>query len=151
MVPGMGNEFGLAKVDCRSLPPSVACIPSGINRTLASERAVSILSTARRATTSNFRPEGMIPERSRRGRHVDAVPPPGGGRLPAPDGVVIGTPTIVGYTAPTYRPDALIVYVGHNEFQARFSWQREPGGYYEDDMPALYSPASLAKASQIST
>jgi branched-chain amino acid transport system permease protein len=43
-----------------------------------------------------FRPEGMIPERSRRGRHVDVVLPPGGGRLPAPDGVVIGTPTIVG-------------------------------------------------------
>jgi hypothetical protein len=43
----------------------------------------------------------------------------------------------------TYRPDALIVYVGHNEFQARFSWQREPGGYYDDDMPALYSPATL--------
>jgi hypothetical protein len=43
----------------------------------------------------------------------------------------------------TYRPDALIVYVGHNEFQARFSWQREPGGYYDDDMPSLYSPPAL--------
>ncbi len=43
----------------------------------------------------------------------------------------------------TYRPDALIVYVGHNEFQARFPWQREPGGYYDDEMPSLYSPATL--------
>ena len=41
----------------------------------------------------------------------------------------------------TYRPDALILYVGHNEFAARFPWMREPGGYYDDDMPSLYSPA----------
>lgn len=42
-----------------------------------------------------------------------------------------------------YRPDALIVFAGHNEFATRFPWMREPGGYYEDDMPALYSPAAL--------
>jgi hypothetical protein len=43
----------------------------------------------------------------------------------------------------TERPDVLIVYVGHNEFATRFPWMREPGGYYDDDMPALYSPAAL--------
>jgi branched-chain amino acid transport system permease protein len=43
-----------------------------------------------------FRPEGMIPERSRRGRHVDAMPARGGGPLPVLDGVIAGTPTIVG-------------------------------------------------------
>ncbi len=42
-----------------------------------------------------------------------------------------------------YRPDALLLYVGHNEFQARFAWQREPGNYYLDERPKLYSPESL--------
>ncbi|MHB1556672.1 MAG: tetratricopeptide repeat protein [Isosphaeraceae bacterium] len=43
----------------------------------------------------------------------------------------------------TYRPDALMVYVGHNEFQGRYTWQREPGGYYDDDMPSLFTPTTL--------
>jgi hypothetical protein len=50
----------------------------------------------------------------------------------------------------TYRPDALILYVGHNEFESRFPWMREPGGYYHDDMPALYSPAALLAALRLS-
>jgi hypothetical protein len=43
----------------------------------------------------------------------------------------------------SYRPDAVLLYVGHNEFQARFAWQREPGNYYLDERPKLYSPESL--------
>ena len=43
----------------------------------------------------------------------------------------------------TYRPDAMLLYVGHNEFASRFPWEREPGGYYDDDMPFLLSPRSL--------
>jgi hypothetical protein len=31
------------------------------------------------------------------------------------------------------RPDVLIVYVGHNEFQARFSWMREVDTYLDAD------------------
>jgi hypothetical protein len=42
----------------------------------------------------------------------------------------------------TYRPDALIVYVGHNEFQARYPWMRDVG-HYLDELPSLYSPESL--------
>jgi hypothetical protein len=42
-----------------------------------------------------------------------------------------------------YHPDALLLYVGHNEFQARFAWQREPGNYYLDERPKLYSPETL--------
>jgi hypothetical protein len=49
-----------------------------------------------------------------------------------------------------YRPDALILYVGHNEFASRFPWMREPGGYYDDDMPSLYSPATLLAALRFS-
>ncbi len=41
------------------------------------------------------------------------------------------------------RPDALIVCVGHNEFASRFPWMREPGNYYDDEMPTLLSPGSL--------
>jgi hypothetical protein len=37
----------------------------------------------------------------------------------------------------------LLLYVGHNEFQARFDWQRETGNYYLDERPKLYSPQSL--------
>lgn len=55
-----------------------------------------------------------------------------------------------GLAALGYRPDALIVYVGHNEFATRFPWMREPGGYYEDDMPALYSPAALTSLLRLS-
>jgi hypothetical protein len=44
----------------------------------------------------------------------------------------------------SYRPDALIVYVGHNEFQSRFAWMREPDSYYRDAVPPPYAPGSLA-------
>ncbi len=50
----------------------------------------------------------------------------------------------------TYRPDAIMVYVGHNEFQGRYAWQREPGGYYHDDMPMLFTPATLRTALRFS-
>ena len=33
----------------------------------------------------------------------------------------------------TYRPDALIVYVGHNEFQARYTWMRDVDYYVDGD------------------
>jgi hypothetical protein len=49
-----------------------------------------------------------------------------------------------------FRPDALVLYVGHNEFASRFPWMREPGGYYHDDLPALYSPAVLLAALRFS-
>jgi tetratricopeptide (TPR) repeat protein len=49
-----------------------------------------------------------------------------------------------------YRPDAMIVFLGHNEFATRFPWMREPGGYYEDDMPVLYSPAALRSMLRLS-
>ena len=37
----------------------------------------------------------------------------------------------------TYRPDALMVYVGHNEFQSRFAWKREVEHYLDDDKVTL--------------
>lgn len=40
----------------------------------------------------------------------------------------------------TYRPEILIVYVGHNEFQSRFPWMRDPEFYYFDELPAPYAP-----------
>ncbi len=40
----------------------------------------------------------------------------------------------------TYRPDAMIVYVGHNEFQARYPWTREVEYYLDEDH--LDSPQS---------
>ena len=36
----------------------------------------------------------------------------------------------------TYRPDALMVYVGHNEFEGRYAWMREVD-HYLDDGPVL--------------
>ena len=33
----------------------------------------------------------------------------------------------------TYRPDALIVYVGHNEFQGRYAWMRDIDYYLDGD------------------
>ena len=33
----------------------------------------------------------------------------------------------------TYRPDALMVYVGHNEFQGRYAWMRDVAHYLDDD------------------
>jgi tetratricopeptide (TPR) repeat protein len=32
-----------------------------------------------------------------------------------------------------YRPDALMVYVGHNEFQTRYAWMREIHHYLDED------------------
>ncbi len=43
----------------------------------------------------------------------------------------------------TYRPDVLIVYVGHNEFQSRYPWMRDPDSYYLDEIRSLYAPKSL--------
>jgi tetratricopeptide (TPR) repeat protein len=34
----------------------------------------------------------------------------------------------------TYRPDALMVYVGHNEFQSHYAWMREVDYYLDDDL-----------------
>jgi tetratricopeptide (TPR) repeat protein len=39
-------------------------------------------------------------------------------------------------TGLSYRPDALMVYVGHNEFQSRYAWMREVD-HYLDDHPEL--------------
>ena len=33
----------------------------------------------------------------------------------------------------TYRPDVLMVYVGHNEFQGRYAWMREVDYYLDED------------------
>lgn len=50
----------------------------------------------------------------------------------------------------TERPDALIVYVGHNEYASRYPWMRETEAYYDDDTPSLYSPAALLAVLRIS-
>jgi hypothetical protein len=42
----------------------------------------------------------------------------------------------------TYRPDALLVYVGHNEFSARYPWMRQ-FDYYRDDQPQSAVTAGL--------
>ncbi len=42
----------------------------------------------------------------------------------------------------TYRPDALLVYVGHNEFSARYPWMRQ-FDYYLDDRPQTAVAAGL--------
>jgi hypothetical protein len=34
-----------------------------------------------------------------------------------------------------FRPDAIIVYVGHNEFQARYAWMRDVNYYLDVDLP----------------
>ena len=48
----------------------------------------------------------------------------------------------------TYRPDALIVYLGHNEFQGRFKWDRDVNYYHEQDRsPLLPRPQVFATAS----
>jgi tetratricopeptide (TPR) repeat protein len=47
----------------------------------------------------------------------------------------------------TYRPDALMVYVGHNEFQGRYAWMRDVD-YYLDDDPV---PLSIARRSALSS
>lgn len=40
----------------------------------------------------------------------------------------------------TRRPDALIIYVGHNEFQSRYLWSRNVP-YYDDEIPKRRTPA----------
>lgn len=42
----------------------------------------------------------------------------------------------------TYRPDALIVFSGHNEFQARYAWSRNPP-YYPDQQPGKVEASLL--------
>ncbi len=37
----------------------------------------------------------------------------------------------------TYRPDALMVYVGHNEFQGRYAWMRDVDHYLDDHLAPL--------------
>jgi tetratricopeptide (TPR) repeat protein len=44
----------------------------------------------------------------------------------------------------TYRPDALMVYVGHNEFQGRYAWMRDVD-YYLDDDPVQLTVARLPR------
>jgi tetratricopeptide (TPR) repeat protein len=44
----------------------------------------------------------------------------------------------------TYRPDVIILYVGHNEFQSQYAWMRTSGYYYFDERPELYSSGSFA-------
>jgi hypothetical protein len=39
----------------------------------------------------------------------------------------------------TYRPDAIILYIGHNEFQGRFAWMRDVD-YYRDSDQAYLAP-----------
>ena len=41
-----------------------------------------------------------------------------------------------------YRPDALILFAGHNEFQGRWSWERNPP-YYIDEQARRLSPVEL--------
>jgi len=48
----------------------------------------------------------------------------------------------------TYRPDALIVYVGHNEFQGRFAWALNVDYYVDEDRgPLLPVPDVLVMKS----
>jgi hypothetical protein len=48
----------------------------------------------------------------------------------------------------TYRPDAMIVYVGHNEFQARYAWMREVDYYRDDRSTPWQAPLSLARVTR---
>jgi lysophospholipase L1-like esterase len=36
------------------------------------------------------------------------------------------------------RPDALIIYCGHNEFSARFPWSSDPHHYFDDLLPSAW-------------
>ena len=40
----------------------------------------------------------------------------------------------------TYRPDALMLYVGHNEFQGRYPWMREVPHYLDDNQVPSGAP-----------
>ena len=44
----------------------------------------------------------------------------------------------------TYRPDALIVYVGHNEYQGRYAWMRDVEYYVDGDRVSNRIPRFLA-------
>jgi hypothetical protein len=44
----------------------------------------------------------------------------------------------------THRPDAIIIYAGHNEFYARHAWTHEVSPYYLDDKLVL-APAPFRK------
>jgi hypothetical protein len=46
----------------------------------------------------------------------------------------------------TYRPDALIVYVGHNEFQARYAWMRDVDYYTDVDLPPSVSIVPMVES-----
>lgn len=48
----------------------------------------------------------------------------------------------------TYRPDALLVYVGHNEFAARYPWMRQ-FDYYLDDQPQSAVAAGLERLTAV--
>jgi hypothetical protein len=45
----------------------------------------------------------------------------------------------------SYRPDALLLYVGHNEFQARYAWMRDVDYYRDDDstVPRRFPAADI--------
>jgi hypothetical protein len=45
-----------------------------------------------------------------------------------------------------YRPDALMVYAGHNEFQGRYAWMRDVDYYIDDAEPAGAPPVGLVSA-----
>ena len=47
----------------------------------------------------------------------------------------------------TYRPDALMVYVGHNEFQGRYAWMRDVDYYLDDDRVPLGAQSQKALTS----
>jgi tetratricopeptide (TPR) repeat protein len=40
----------------------------------------------------------------------------------------------------SYRPDALMVYVGHNEFQGRYTWMRDVNYYHDTDQGERAQP-----------
>jgi lysophospholipase L1-like esterase len=44
----------------------------------------------------------------------------------------------------THRPDAIIIYAGHNEFYARHAWTHEVSAYYLDDQ-SLLAPVLFRK------
>ena len=46
----------------------------------------------------------------------------------------------------TRRPDAIIVYCGHNEFATGTPWTQRVDHYYVDDKPSLLSDADLLAA-----
>ena len=48
----------------------------------------------------------------------------------------------------TFRPDAVILYIGHNEFQGRFAWMRDVDYYVDQDRALLLpTPSILGRAS----